>query len=53
MVTNTEKMLAENKNTKILITDMSISNMKDLLPLLESMMQEGIKDLVIIAEDIQ
>jgi len=53
MVTNTEKMLAENKNTKILITDSTISNMKNLLPLLESMMQEGIKDLVIIAEDIQ
>ncbi len=53
MVTNTDKMIAENKNTPILLTDMKISNMKDLLPLLESMMQAGKKDLVIIAEDIE
>jgi len=53
MVTNTEKMLAESKDVNILLTDGQISNMKDLLPLLESMMQAWIKDLVIIAEDIQ
>ncbi len=53
MVTNTEKMLAESKDVNILLTDGQISNMKDLLPLLESMMQTWIKDLVIIAEDIQ
>lgn len=52
MVTNTEKMLAEFKDASILITDQKISNMKDLLPLLEQLLWEWKKDLVIIAEDI-
>ncbi|PID86436.1 chaperonin GroEL [Candidatus Gracilibacteria bacterium] len=52
MVTNTDKMLAEMKNTPILLTDKKISNMKDLLPLLEQLINEGKKDLIIIADDI-
>lgn len=53
MVTNPEKMLAEFKDAKILITDQKISSMKDLLPLLEQLLWEWTKDLVIIAEDIE
>lgn len=52
MVSNTEKMIAEMKDAPILITDQKISSMKDLLPLLEGLMQQGRKDLVIIADDI-
>ena len=52
MVSNSEKMIAEIKETHILITDSKISSMKDLLPLLEKLMQEGKKDLVIMAEDL-
>lgn len=52
MITNAEKMDASMKDAPILITDGKISNMKDLLPLLEQLMQSGRKDLVIIAEDI-
>jgi chaperonin GroEL len=40
MVTNTEKMLAEMKSTPLLITDKKISNMKDLLPLLEELVND-------------
>ncbi len=53
MVTNSEKMIAELKDAPILITDGKISNMQDLLPLLEAMMQAGKKDLVIFADDIE
>ncbi len=53
MVSNTEKMLAEIKDAHILITDQKISNMKDLVPLLEQLLQAWKKDLVIIAEDIE
>ena len=52
MVDETEKMTATLKDTPILITDSKISNMKELLPLLEQLMQEGKKDLVIIADDV-
>jgi chaperonin GroEL len=53
MVDDTEKMTATLENTPILITDSKISNMKDLLPLLEKLMQAGKKDLVIIADDVE
>lgn len=53
MVTNWEKMLAEFRDAKILITDQKISNMKDILPVLEWLMTENKKELVIIAEDIE
>jgi chaperonin GroEL len=53
MVTNPEKMLAEIDNAPVLIVDHKISNVADLLPILEKLMQSGKKDLLIIAEDIE
>lgn len=51
-VTNTEKMLTDFDNPQILITDKKISNMRELLPLLEKTVQTG-KPLLLIAEDIE
>ncbi len=50
-VTNAEKMIVEMENPKILIYDKKISNMKELLPILEPVVQSG-KSLLIIAEDL-
>ncbi len=50
-VTNTEKMEVEIEEPYILIHDKKISNMKDLLPVLETVSQTG-KPLLIIAEDV-
>lgn len=50
-VTNTEKMEAEMESPYILIYDKKISNMKELLPVLEQTAQSG-KPLVIISEDV-
>ena len=50
-VTNPEKMIVEMENPLILIYDKKISNMKDLLPILEPVVQAG-KSLLIIAEDV-
>lgn len=50
-VTNAEKMLTEMENPMILIYDKKISNMKELLPILEPIAQAG-KSLLLIAEDI-
>ncbi|RLD24044.1 MAG: chaperonin GroEL [Bacteroidetes bacterium] len=50
-VTNTEKMEADLEQPLILIYDKKISNMKELLPILEAASQTG-KPLVIVAEDI-
>ena len=52
MVTDTDKMEAVIDDALILITDKKISNIQDLLPLLEQLVQAG-KKLVIIAEDIE
>lgn len=52
MVTDTEKMEAVIDDASILITDKKISNIQELLPLLEQIVQAGNK-LVIIAEDIE
>jgi chaperonin GroEL len=52
MVTDTEKMIAELDEPLILITDKKISNVQDLLPILEQVVQHGRK-LLIIAEDIE
>ena len=52
MVTDTEKMVAELDNPYILITDKKISNIQELLPVLESIVQQGAK-LLIIAEDVE
>ncbi len=52
MVTDTEKMEVVYDEPMILITDKKISNIQELLPLLEQIVQGG-KSLVIIAEDIE
>jgi chaperonin GroEL len=50
-VTNTDKMIVEMERPLVLITDKKISNMKELLPVLEPVVQGG-KSLLIIAEDV-
>ncbi len=50
-VTNTEKMQCEMENPYILIYDKKISNLKDMLPILEPAVQTG-RPLLIIAEDV-
>ena len=50
MVTDTDKMVAVIDDAYILITDKKISNIQEILPLLEQIVQSG-KKLVIIAED--
>ena len=52
MVTDTEKMVAELEDALILITDKKISNIQELLPILEQVVQSG-KKLLIIAEDVE
>ena len=51
-VTNSESMDAEMEDPYILVHDKKVSNMKDLLPLLEKVVQTG-KPVVIIAEDVE
>ena len=50
--TNSEKMIAELNDAYVLLYDKKISNMKELLPLLEKVVQAGNKPLLIIAEDV-
>jgi len=52
MITDNERMEAILENPYILITDKKISNIEDLLPILEQVMQTG-KQLLIIADDIE
>ncbi len=52
LVTDTEKMEGVFENASILITDKKISNIQEILPLLEQIVQTG-KKLVIIAEDVE
>jgi chaperonin GroEL len=51
-VTNAEKMLADLENPYILLFEKKITNLKDLLPILEPVAQSG-KPLLIIAEDVE
>ncbi|MCF6347443.1 MAG: chaperonin GroEL [Flavobacteriaceae bacterium] len=51
-VTDSEKMIADLENPYILLYDKKISSMKDLLPVLEPVVQTG-KPLLIIAEDVE
>lgn len=51
-VTDTEKMIADLDNPYVLIYDKKVSNMKDLLPILEKAAQSG-RPLLIIAEDVE
>ena len=50
-VTNAEKMITDMENPLILISEKKISSMKELLPILEPVVQAG-KSLLIIAEDV-
>ncbi len=52
MVTDAEKMVAELENPYVLITDKKITNIQDLLPILEQIIQSG-RPLLVIAEDIE
>lgn len=52
MATDMDKMVAELDNPYILITDKKISNIQEILPVLEQIVQTGSK-LVIIAEDVE
>ena len=52
MCTNMDKMEAELEDPYILITDKKISNIQDILPLLEQIVQQGAR-LLIIAEDVE
>ena len=52
MVTDTDKMEAVLDDPYILLTDKKISNIQDILPLLEQIVQQG-KKLLIIAEDVE
>jgi chaperonin GroEL len=51
-VTNSEKMEASLEDPYILITDKKISAVADILPLLEQLNQQGKREMVIIAEDV-
>lgn len=53
MVTDTTRLEAVFENAPILLTDKKISSIQEILPLLEQLAQEGKKDLVIIAEDVE
>ena len=52
LVTNTDKMQAELDNPVILVTDKKISNIQEILPVLEEVLKNGLK-LLIIADDIE
>jgi chaperonin GroEL len=51
-VTDTEKMEAVYQNPYILLTDKKVSNIQDLLPVLEQIVQQGRK-LLVVAEDVE
>ena len=51
MVTDNEKMVADLENPYILITDKKVSNIQEILPLLESILQSN-RPLLIIADDV-
>lgn len=53
MVTSPERMEAEYRDAQILITDKKITNVQEILPLLEKIAQSGKKELVIIADDVE
>tara|TARA_Y100000310_G_scaffold103640_1_gene102032 strand:+ start:4170 stop:5840 length:1671 start_codon:yes stop_codon:yes gene_type:complete len=53
MITNPDRAEAVFEDPYILITDKKISNVKEIVPLLEALAQAGKKDLVIVADDIE
>jgi chaperonin GroEL len=52
MITNTERMEAEYDEPYILVTDQKVSAIRDLLPILEKVVQTGKKNIVIVADDV-
>lgn len=52
MCDDKEKMVANMENPYILMTDKKISNIQDILPILENIMRDG-KELLILAEDVE
>lgn len=53
MITNAEDQTAEIKEPYILVTDKKISSIADILPVLEKVAQNGKKEMVIIAEEVE
>ena len=53
MITNSESLKAEMKDPYIIITDKKISNLQEILPLLEKIAGSGKKDIVIIADEVE
>ena len=53
MITNPDRMEAVIEDPYILITDKKISSLQEILPLLERMSSQGLRDLVIIAEEVE
>jgi chaperonin GroEL len=52
MITNAERMEAAIDDSYILVTDKKISSLKEILPVLEKVIESGKKDMVIIADDV-
>jgi chaperonin GroEL len=52
MITDSEKMEAVLENPYIMITDKKITNIQEILPLLDKIVQSGKKDLLIMADDL-
>ncbi|HEV7735957.1 MAG TPA: chaperonin GroEL, partial [Chlamydiales bacterium] len=52
-ITNAEKMTVELENGAIFITDKKLSSAKDIVPILEKIMSEGSRPLLLIADDIE
>jgi len=53
MVSNAERMEATLEDPYILVTDKKISSIKEILPILEKVVESGKKDMVIVAEDVE
>ncbi len=53
MITDSENLKSEMKDPYIIITDKKISNIQEILPLLEKISQAGKKDIVIIADEVE
>jgi len=53
MISNPETMKAEMESPYVLLTDKKISNIKEILPLLEAVVASGERQMVIIAEDVE
>jgi len=53
MITNVSRMEAEYEDPYILITDKKIASLQDIIPVLEKLAKGGVKQLVIVADDIE